>query len=109
VFSGVRQTHKTADYNYFLKRSENWRNLYDSKSTFMKPKKDGTFISDFIPKKYSAYFCESNAWQYFWSVPQNVEGLIKTVGGRDAFDKKLDTMFSLDPLPEDKLPVLVRE
>jgi putative alpha-1,2-mannosidase len=24
----------------------------------------------------------SNAWQYFWSVPQNVEGLIKTVGGR---------------------------
>jgi predicted alpha-1,2-mannosidase len=102
----AKALHKTADYNYFLKRSENWRNLYDSKSTFMRPKlKDGTFISDFIPKKYSAYFCESNAWQYFWSVPQNVEGLIKTVGGRDAFDKKLDTMFSLDPLPEDKLPV----
>jgi putative alpha-1,2-mannosidase len=59
-------------------------------------------------KSIAPIFCESNAWQYFWSVPQNVEGLIKTVG-RDAFDKKLDTMFSLDPLPEDKLPVLVRE
>jgi predicted alpha-1,2-mannosidase len=102
----AKALHKTADYNFFLKRSENWRNLYDSKSTFMRPKlKDGDFISDFIPKEYSAYFCESNAWQYFWSVPQNVEGLIKTVGGRDAFDKKLDTMFSLDPLPEDNLPV----
>jgi putative alpha-1,2-mannosidase len=45
-----------------------------------------------IPKKYSAYFCESNAWQYFWSVPQNVEGLIKTVG-RDAFDVRYYVQF----------------
>jgi len=97
---------KTEDYNTFLKRSENWRNLYDSKSTFMRPKlTDGSFVKDFVPKDYSAYFCESNAWQYFWSVQHNIEGLAEAVGGNDIFDKKLDSMFSLNPLPEDKLPI----
>lgn len=97
---------KSSDYDYFLKRSENWRNMYDSVSTFMRPKsKNGEFIKDFIPKEYTPYFCESNAWQYFWSVPQNIEGLIKAVGGNLTFEKKLDTMFTLNPLPEDKLPI----
>jgi len=102
----AKALNKTDDYNYFLDRSENWRNVYDSQSTFMRPKlKDGTFVKEFIPKDYSPYFCESNAWQYFWSVPQNIEGLIAEVGGKEPFEKKLDTMFSLKPLPEDKLPI----
>ncbi|MFC5683708.1 GH92 family glycosyl hydrolase [Flavobacterium sp. MAHUQ-51] len=102
----AKALHKTDDYNYFLKRSENWRNLYDSESTFMRPKlKDGSFIKGFVPKEYTPYFCESNAWQYFWSVPQNVEGLIQKVGGNDVFERKLDSMFRLKPLPEDKLPI----
>ncbi|WP_432221035.1 GH92 family glycosyl hydrolase [Flavobacterium sp. TMP13] len=97
---------KTEEYHAFLKRSENWRNVYDSKSTFMRPKlTDGTFVKDFVPKEYSAYFCESNAWQYFWSVQHDVEGLTEIVGGAEKLDKKLDLMFSLNPLPEDKLPI----
>ncbi len=97
---------KDEDYNYFFKRSENWRNVYDSVSTFMRPKlADGSFIEDFVPKAYSPYFCESNAWHYFWSVPQNIEGLIETVGGMERFEKKLDSMFTFDPLPGDKLPI----
>jgi predicted alpha-1,2-mannosidase len=97
---------KTEDYNTFLKRSENWRNVYDSQSTFMRPKlKNGEFVKEFIPKEYTPYFCESNAWQYFWSVQHNVEGLTDIIGGNELFEKKLDTMFSLNPLPEDKLPI----
>lgn len=97
---------KTEDYNTFIKRSENWRNLYDSQSTFMRPKlKDGTFIADFIPKEYSAHFCESNAWQYFWSVQHDVEGLVAQVGGEERFERKLDSMFALSPLAEDVLPI----
>ncbi len=96
----------TKDQAYFYKRSENWRNLYDTQSTFMRPKlADGNFIKQFVPKEYSIYFCESNAWQYFWSVPQNMEGLIQALGGNQAFEKKLDTMFSLRPLATDKLPI----
>ncbi len=97
---------KEDDYKYFLKRSENWRNVYDKQSGFMRPKtKDGEFIKEFIPKEYTPYFCESNAWQYFWSVPQNIEGLIASVGGKVPFENKLDSMFSLNPLSEDKLPI----
>ena len=97
---------KTVDYDYFFKRSENWRNVYDKQSTFMRPKLvDGTFIKEFVPKEYTAYFCESNAWQYFWSVSQNIEGLIEVVGGSEKFEKKLDSMFTLNPLPEDNLPI----
>jgi len=97
---------KTEDYDYFFKRSENWRNVYDKQSTFMRPKlENGTFIKEFVPKEYTAYFCESNAWQYFWSVSQNIEGLIEVVGGSEKFEKKLDSMFTLNPLPEDNLPI----
>lgn len=97
---------KTEDYNYFFKRSENWRNVYDSVSTFMRPKLvDGSFIKDFAPKAYSPYFCESNAWHYFWSVPQNIESLVEAVGGTERFEQKLDSMFTFDPLPGDKLPI----
>lgn len=97
---------KQEDYQHFIKRSENWRNMYDSQSTFMRPKlENGEFINEFSPKEYTPYFCESNAWQYFWSVPQNIEGLIQTIGGNERFEQKLDSMFTLNPLPEDKLPI----
>ena len=97
---------KSEDYNTFLKRSENWRNVYDAKSTFMRPKlTDGTFVTNFVPKEYSVYFCESNAWQYFWSVQHNIEGLTSIIGGNEKLSEKLDTMFSLNPLSEDKLPI----
>ncbi|MFV0564258.1 MAG: GH92 family glycosyl hydrolase [Flavobacteriaceae bacterium] len=96
---------KTNDYHYFLNRSENWRNLYDPKSTFFRPKlENDSFISPFTPKAYTPYFCESNAWQYMWSVPQNIEGLINIVG-KEAFEQKLDSMFTFNPLPTDKLPI----
>jgi len=97
---------KNEDYNYFLKRSEYWRNVYDKESSFMRPKlANGEFIKNFVPKEYSNYFCESNAWQYFWSVPHNVKGLIEVTGGNNRFEEKLDSMFSLNPLPTDKLPI----
>ena len=97
---------KTEDYNTFIKRSENWRNMYDAKSTFMRPKStNNIFLKDFTPKEYSPYFCESNAWQYFWSVQHNIEGLTEIVGGKAPFEQKLDSMFTLNPLPTDKLPI----
>src|SRR5690606_21482876 len=65
----------------------------------------GHFITHFIPKEYSPYFCESNAWQYFWSVQHNIEGLSKRVGGKEIFEAKLDSMFSLNPLKDDVLPI----
>ncbi|WP_242091918.1 GH92 family glycosyl hydrolase [Aestuariivivens sediminicola] len=102
----AKALNKEEDYHYFLNRSENWRNVFDQESTFMRPKyKNGTFLEDFIPKAYTPYFCESNAWHYMWNVPQNIEGLIQAVGGKERFEQKLDSMFTLNPLPDDKLPI----
>ncbi len=96
---------KTEHYDYFLKRSQNWKNHWDASSTFLRPKKkDGGFVSPFVPKEYTELFCESNAWQYFWHVQHDISGLIETTG-KEAFAQKLDSMFSYYPTKEDKLPI----
>src|SRR5690606_9999752 len=96
----------TDDYNTFIKRSENWRNVYDTQSTFMRPKlKDGTFVEDFVPKDYSPYFCASQAWQDSGSAAHNSEGLTEARGGKEVFERKLASMFTLKPLREVQLPI----
>ena len=97
---------KQKDFEYFLNRSKNWKNLYNTKNTWFQPKNsEGGFIYPFIPKEYTPYFCESNAWQYYWSVQQDIPGLIEVTGGPERFTQKLDSMFSLKPMEGDKLPI----
>lgn len=97
---------KQEDYAYFLERSTYWENLYNEKNSWFQPKNtNGKFIEPFIPKEYTPYFCESNAWQYYWFVPQDMKGLIKKTGGKKRFAQKLDSMFSYAPEADDKLPI----
>ncbi|WP_422084212.1 GH92 family glycosyl hydrolase [Ulvibacterium sp.] len=97
---------KVDDYTYFLERSENWKNLYNDKNSWLQPRDaSGKFLEPFVPKEYSPYFCESNAWHYYWFVPHDVEGLIAKTGGQERFGQKLDSMFTYAPSPEDKLPI----
>lgn len=101
----AKALNKEEDYLYFLKRGENWKNLYDPKSTFFRPKDEhGKFIPNFVAKDYTNYFCESNAWQYFWYVPQDIPEFIATVG-KEKFTAKLDSMFNYYPAADDKLPI----
>ncbi|UJH66354.1 GH92 family glycosyl hydrolase [Allomuricauda sp. SCSIO 65647] len=94
------------DYEYFLARSQNWKNLYNEKNAWLQPKNaKGEFLTPFIPKAYTPYFCESNAWHYYWSVQQDIPGLINATGGMERFEQKLDSMFSYAALPEDELPI----
>lgn len=96
---------KEDDYLYFLNRSTYWKNLFDKSSSFFRPKdKAGNFLKDFSPKAYTDFFCESNAWQYFWSVQHQIDSLI-LLTGKNAFSAKLDSMFSYYPEPDDKLPI----
>ena len=102
----AKALNKKEDEAYFAKRAENWRNLFDEKTTFFRPKDSkGQFIKPFNPKDYSKYFCESNAWHYRWFVPQNIEGLRDAMGGIKAFEQKLDSMFTLAVTPDEKLPI----
>ena len=97
---------KGTDADYFARRAENWRNLFDPRTTFFRPRNSkGAFINPFNPKDYTPYFCESNAWQYRWFVPHNVSGLIEAMGGKEAFEQKLDSMFIFASTPDERLPI----
>lgn len=90
----------------FGKRALNYRNVYNPGSTFMQPRDErGRFLPGFSPDDYSPYVCESNGWQYFWSVQQDVNGLIALTGGKERFARKLDSMFTYRPAAGEKLPI----
>lgn len=101
----AKELGKTDDFNYFMKRAENWKNHFDDETGFLRPKyANGSFLEDFVARDYTDHYCESNAWHYFWFVPQHIEALRDKLG-RDRFSARLDSMFSYDPYPEDDLPI----
>ena len=81
-------------YREFSQRAKNYINLYNPVTGFMQPKRsDGSFIDTFDPQQYTEDICESNAWQYLWSVQHDIPGLIELLGGKTALEKKLDLFF----------------
>jgi predicted alpha-1,2-mannosidase len=78
----------------FFKRSESWRNLFDAESGFMRPRKNGTWLSPFAPEEVNNHFTEANSWQYSFFVPHNIAGLAEAHGGKDALINKLQTLFT---------------
>lgn len=79
-------------YKSFMKRSENWRNVFDVETGFVRPRnEDGSWYKDFSPF-HSPGFCESNSWQYTWYVPQNLPGLIGLMGKNNFIVKLNEAM-----------------
>lgn len=81
----------------YLNRSENWRNLFDEKSGYVRAKnKAGDWISPFDPlDTHAAGFIEGNSWNYSLYVPQNVSGLVSKMGGEKRFTEHLDSLFTM--------------
>lgn len=90
----------------FYHRSQNYKNVYNPATSFMQPRDEkGAFIEDFKADDYTPHICESNGWQYFWSVQHDIDGLIGLVGGKERFAQKLDSMFTFHPSADDELPL----
>jgi predicted alpha-1,2-mannosidase len=87
--------HKDEDYQYFMKRSQSWKNLFDPQTGFMRAKKNGGWDVPFDPREINNNFTEGNSWQYSFFVPQDIPGMIEAYGGKEKFEAKLDEMFSL--------------
>ncbi|MFZ4435434.1 MAG: GH92 family glycosyl hydrolase [Flavobacterium psychrophilum] len=85
---------KQEDYDYFMKRSQSWKNIFDNKMGFMRPKKNGGWDTPFEPREINNNFTEGNSWQYSFFVPQDIPGLIEAYGGTAKFEAKLDEMFN---------------
>ncbi len=90
----------------FFKRSAHYKNVYNPATSFMQPRDSkGAFITPFDPEAYTEDICESNAWQYFWSVQHDIKSLIGLVGGEDRFAAKLDSMFTHNSTDTASLPI----
>nr|WP_274705294.1 GH92 family glycosyl hydrolase [Sphingomonas sp. H160509] len=93
---------KTEDAKLYATRAQNYRKLYDTQSGWMRGrKKDGSWSTPFSPYKWGDAFTEGNALHYSWSVMQDVQGLADLMGGREAFVKRLDSIFTTPPIFDD--------
>ena len=102
----AKALNKQEDYKYFTERSKLYQQYFD-KSTghFRGRMADGSWRTPFNP--YNAVhrqndYCEGNAWQYTWLVPQDLPGLIQEFGGKQPFLNKLDSLFSISSVLDDK-------
>ncbi len=103
----AKELGKVDDYQYFLKCSYNYRNVYNAETGFFHPKdSEGKFIEPF-DYVFSGgmgareYYGENNGWTYRWDVQHNIADLISLMGGRKTFINNLDAMFS-EPLGRGK-------
>ena len=90
------------DYEFFLNRSRNYRNLFDASTGFFRGKdSEGQWREPFEPYRYShanhlgGDYTEGNAWHYLWHVLHDPDDLIELLGGEDRFVSKLDTLFAV--------------
>ena len=113
-------------YQQYLKQSANWKNLWrddyehDGAKGFILPRDEQGNWLDEVPfgnskvqkptftytphimegpwytPWWSMFFYEATSWEYSLSIPHDVPGLIAKSGGREAFEKRLDTFFEKD-------------
>tara|TARA_R110001606_G_scaffold6617_4_gene29708 strand:- start:1805 stop:4093 length:2289 start_codon:yes stop_codon:yes gene_type:complete len=90
---------KTEDAKYFAKRAKAYKQYFNEETGFMRGKlADGSWRTPFDPVSAQHRvndYCEGNAWQYLWLVPQDPEGLIELLGGDKPYIEKLDELFSM--------------
>jgi predicted alpha-1,2-mannosidase len=92
----ARELGKEQDYNYFMKRSGNYKNIYDSVLGYMHPRGiDGKWLEPFSPSDYENGFVESNSYQMTWYVMHDYAGLAQLMGGYDKATEKLNKQFEI--------------
>ncbi|RAV28142.1 GH92 family glycosyl hydrolase [Sinomicrobium soli] len=101
IAQAAKKLGKNKEYEEFMARSENYKNVFDSTIGFMRPKlSDGTFKKDFDPlDTHGQGFIEGNAWNYSLYVPHDPAAMIGMMGGKEFFSSHLDTLFTMD-LPD---------
>jgi len=81
----------------YRKRGLHYRNLFDRKSGFIRPKNtDNEWKPDFNPLKTTGRgFIEGNAWNYSLYVPHDMQGFIHLLGSEEKLERWLDTLFTM--------------
>ncbi|KAI8108543.1 hypothetical protein M9434_006568 [Picochlorum sp. BPE23] len=83
--------------NQYANRSMFYKNIFDPKTGFMRPRnKQGGFMKRFDPQRSEhelGHFTEGTGWQYLWFVLHDIPGLATLLGGPRAMEDKLDEFF----------------
>lgn len=85
---------KVDDYEIFMKRAQNYKNVFDPETKFMRGRYKNTWFAPFDPYEVNFNYTEANAWQYSFYVPQDVSGHIELLGGKEVLEAQLDSLFS---------------
>jgi len=84
---------KDSIFRHYQKRAQAYKHLYDPSSQFIRGRMHGGWLSPFDPKEVNFNYTEANAWQYNFSVPQDIQGYVQLMGGEEAFEKQLNQLF----------------
>ena len=82
------------DYKTFTKRSQNYVNVFDPTTKFMRGRFRNTWFSPFDPYEVNFNYTEANSWQYSFYVPHDITGFMNFLGGKDELEKQLDNLFT---------------
>ncbi len=85
---------KMEDYKLFSERTQNYKNVFDPETKFMRGRFRNTWFAPFDPYEVNFNYTEANAWQYSFYAPQDISGLINLMGGKAEFEKQLDKLFT---------------
>lgn len=102
---------QTSDADALILRAGNYRNIFDSRVNFVRPRlSTGEWTDPFTPTEVRSSkrwqdFTESNSWQATFAVQHDPHGLAEIMGGRKAFEARLDGLFNADSTLPDDAPV----
>jgi predicted alpha-1,2-mannosidase len=102
----ARNLGQDPTYRLFLKQSENWRNLFDPATGWIRPRSsNGLWLPGFdadlsLPKTTVSWdtkdqlgFEEGNSYQYTFMIPFDYPTLFAAIGGDDKVIPRLDKFF----------------
>ncbi|MEO6583824.1 MAG: GH92 family glycosyl hydrolase [Ferruginibacter sp.] len=85
---------RTDEQINYLKRAQYYKNMLNTTSGFMQPRKNGDWLRSFEPREVNNHFTEANSWQYSFYFPQDITGYVQMRGGIDKLENQLDGLFS---------------
>ena len=82
----------------FLKRSGNWKNLFDPQTKFFRPRHaDGQWLEPFEEFRWGGPYREGGPWQYRFGVLHDPKGLAEAFGGASELIGEVRRMLSIEP------------